>query len=119
MLNWDTGYDASGRPIEVAEAREVTKPFDSIPCRPYGAPQLAPDVVQSAERPGAIPAQNGPVNLTGDKDWTPQSKQSRQTPSGLGWNLGYFANVEPPKVLPFGRLIAWDPVQQQPSMEAR
>ena len=29
---------------------------------------------------------------------------------GLGWNLAMYANVEPPKSKPFGRLIAWDPV---------
>jgi quinohemoprotein ethanol dehydrogenase len=34
-VNWTTGYDANGRPMEVTEARG-DKPFDSIP-GPYGA----------------------------------------------------------------------------------
>ena len=49
-VNWATGYDANGRPIEVAEARG-DKPYDSIP-GPVRSAQLAPDVVQSANRSG-------------------------------------------------------------------
>ena len=35
-VNWATGYDANGRPIEVADARVRDKAFDSVP-GPYGA----------------------------------------------------------------------------------
>ena len=31
----------------------------------------------------------------------------------LGWNVGFALNATPPKSLPFGRLIAWDPVKQK------
>jgi quinohemoprotein ethanol dehydrogenase len=60
-----------------------------------------------------IPAQNVPLNLTSDKAWTHNSNNPGQPHSGLGWNTGFFANVEEPKSQPFGRLIAWDPVKQQ------
>jgi quinohemoprotein ethanol dehydrogenase len=33
--------------------------------------------------------------------------------SGLGWNLGMDANTRPPQSKLFGRLVAWDPVQQK------
>jgi quinohemoprotein ethanol dehydrogenase len=110
-VNWATGYDANGRPIEVAEARG-DKPFDSIPGA-YGAHNWHPMSFNPQTGFVYIPAQNVPVNLTGDKDWTHNSNNPGQPHSGLGWNLGYFANVEPPKSQPFGRLIAWDPVKQQ------
>jgi glucose dehydrogenase len=112
-VNWATGYDANGRPIEVAEARG-DKPFDSIP-GPYGAHNWHPMSFNPQTGLVYIPAQNIPVNLTGDKTWTHNSNNPGQPHSGLGWNLGYFANVEPPKSQPFGRLIAWDPVKQQHS----
>jgi hypothetical protein len=35
-VNWATGYDANGRPMEVAESRSPDQPFDAIP-GPFGA----------------------------------------------------------------------------------
>src|ERR1700732_4560278 len=109
-VNWATGNDAIGRPIEVAEARG-DKPYDSIP-GPYGAHNWHPMSFNPQTGLAYIPAQNVPVNLTGDKAWTHNSNNPGQPHSGLGWNLAYFANVEPPKSQPFGRLIAWDPIKQ-------
>jgi quinohemoprotein ethanol dehydrogenase len=48
-----------------------------------------------------------------DKNWTFNGNQPGEPHGGLGWNLAMFANVEAPKSKPFGRLIAWDPVQQK------
>jgi quinohemoprotein ethanol dehydrogenase len=48
-----------------------------------------------------------------DKNWTFNGNQPGEPHGGLGWNLAMFANVEPPKSKPFGRLIAWDPVAQR------
>ena len=53
-VNWATGYDANGRPIEMPEARSPDEPFEVIP-GPYRRAQLASDVVQSADRAG-LPA---------------------------------------------------------------
>src|SRR5947209_15959006 len=33
--------------------------------------------------------------------------------AGVGWNIGFNFDAEPPKNQPFGRLIAWDPVKQK------
>jgi quinohemoprotein ethanol dehydrogenase len=115
-VNWATGYDADGRPIEVTQARG-DKPFDSIP-GPYGAHNWHPMSFNPQSGLVYIPVQNVPVNLTGDKTWTHNSNNPGQPHSGLGWNLAYFANVEPPKSKPFGRLIAWDPVKQKEAWRA-
>ena len=48
-VNWATGYDANGRPIEIKEARGEAA-YDSIP-GPGRRAELASDVVQSADRP--------------------------------------------------------------------
>jgi quinohemoprotein ethanol dehydrogenase len=110
-VNWATGYDANGRPIEVAEARG-DKPFDAIP-GPYGAHNWHPMSYNPQTGLVYLPAQNVPLNLTQEKEFTQGAVVPGKAQSGTGWNLGYAINVEPPKSKPFGRLIAWDPVKQQ------
>src|SRR6266403_1223371 len=110
-VNWATGYDASGRPIEVPEARG-DKSFDSIP-GPYGAHNWHPMSFNPQTGFVYIPAQNVPMNLTAQKNWTHNASVPGNPMSGLGWNLGYDVNLTPPKSQPFGRLIAWDPVKQE------
>ena len=110
-VNWATGYDASGRPIEVPEARG-DKSFDSIP-GPYGAHNWHPMSFNPQTGLVYIPAQNVPMNLTAQKSWTHNASIPGNPMSGLGWNLGYDVNLTPPKSRPFGRLIAWDPVKQE------
>ena len=111
-VNWATGYDANGRPIEVAEARSPDKPFDTIP-GPYGAHNW--HSMSFNPRTGLVylPAQSVPVNLMDNKDWKMNGNKPGEPHGGLGWNVAMFANVVPPKGTPFGRLIAWDPVQQK------
>ena len=52
-VNWASGYDKDGRPIELPAARDGAKPYDAIPA--LRRAQLAPDVVQPADRVG-LPA---------------------------------------------------------------
>ena len=110
-VNWATGYDANGRPIEVPEARG-DKPFDAIP-DPHGATNWHPMSYNPITGYAYIPAQHVPMNLTAQKNWTHNASIPGNPMSGLGWNLGYDVNVVPPKSKPFGRLIAWDPVKQE------
>jgi quinohemoprotein ethanol dehydrogenase len=110
-VNWATGYDKNGRPIEVAEARSTDRPRDSIP-GPYGAHNWASMSFNPRTGLVYLPAQNVPLNLMDDKNWT-MGNNPGEPHGGLGWNLAMFANVEPPKSKPFGRLIAWDPVRQK------
>ena len=110
-VNWATGYDANGRPIEVPEARG-DKSFDAIP-DPHGAHNWHPMSYNPITGYAYIPAQNIPMNLTAQKEWKHNASVPGNPMSGLGWNLGFDVNVTPPKSKPFGRLIAWDPVKQE------
>jgi quinohemoprotein ethanol dehydrogenase len=109
-VNWATGYDANGRPIEVPESRG-DQPFDAIP-DPHGATNWMPLSYNPITGYAYIPAQHVPMTLTAQKEWKHNASVPGVPMSGLGWNLGYDVNAVPPKSKPFGRLIAWDPVKQ-------
>lgn len=111
-VNWATGYDKNGRPMEVAESRSVDKPYDAIP-GPYGAHNWHPMSFNPQTGLVYLPAQNVPVNLMDDKAWTFNGAKPMQPGGNTGWNTAKFLNAEPPKSKPFGRLLAWDPVQQK------
>jgi quinohemoprotein ethanol dehydrogenase len=111
-VNWATGYDATGRPIETAEARPTDRPFDAIP-GPYGAHNWHSMSFNPQTGLVYLPTQNIPINLMDDKNWSFNSNKPGQPGSGTGWNTGNLINVTPPKSKPFGRLIAWDPVQKK------
>ena len=65
-VNWATGYDANGRPIEVPAARGAA-PHDSIP-GPYGAHNWHPMSFNPQTGLVYLPAQGMPVNLTAEQD---------------------------------------------------
>jgi quinohemoprotein ethanol dehydrogenase len=110
-VNWATGYDANGRPLEVAEARGE-QPFDCIP-GPYGAHNWHPMSFNPQTGLVYLPAQNIPIRVVEEKTWTRNANSPGQLHSELGWNLGFNVDAAPPKSLPFGRLLAWDPVKQK------
>jgi quinohemoprotein ethanol dehydrogenase len=116
-VNWATGYDADGRPIEVAEARSPDKSFDSIP-GPFGAHNWHPMSYNPQTGLVYLPAQGVPLNLTGEKTLTQNAPAPFKFGSTTGWNVGFTLNATPPKNLPFGRLIAWDPVKQTEAWRA-
>jgi len=116
-VNWATGYDASGRPIEVPEARSPDKSFDSIP-GPFGAHNWHPMSFNPQTGLVYLPAQGVPLNLTGEKTLVQNAQGSNKFGGTTGWNVGFSLNTEPPKNPPFGRLIAWDPVKQREAWRA-
>jgi quinohemoprotein ethanol dehydrogenase len=116
-VNWATGYDASGRPIEVPEARSPDKSFDSIP-GPFGAHNWHPMSFNPQTGLVYLPAQGVPLNLTGEKTLVQNAQGSNKFGGTTGWNVGFSLNAEPPKNPPFGRLIAWDPVKQKEAWRA-
>jgi quinohemoprotein ethanol dehydrogenase len=81
--------------------------------RPVRRPQLAIDVVQSADRARLSARAERAPEPDGQQELDDGRQQARRAHGGLGWNVAMFANVEPPKSKPFGRLIAWDPVRQK------
>ena len=111
-VNWAIGYDTNGRPIEMTEARSTDRPYDSIP-GPFGAHNWQPMSFNPQTGLVYLPAQNVPLNLMDNKAWKMGGNKPGEPHGGLGWNVAMFANVEPPKSKPFGRLIAWDPVQRK------
>lgn len=113
-VNWATGYDKNGRPIEVAAARQNEKPGDSIP-GPFGAHNWQSMSYSPQTGLAYLPAQNIPLSLMDDKDWKFNENAPARPHSALGWNTAMFINAAPPTSKPFGRLIAWDPVAQKPA----
>ncbi len=111
-VNWATGYDAKGRPIETPEARVVDRPREIIPSA-YGARNWHPMSFNPQTGLAYMPVQGVPINLMDNKNWKMNGNTPGEPHGGMGWNLAMYANVEPPKSKPFGRLIAWDPVQQK------
>lgn len=111
-VNWASGYDAKGRPIETAIARAGDRPREIIPSA-YGARNWHSMSFNPATGLVYMPVQNVPVTLLDNKDWKFNGATPLEPHSNLGWNLAMFANAEPPKSAPFGRLLAWDPVAQK------
>jgi quinohemoprotein ethanol dehydrogenase len=111
-VNWATGYDKDGRPLETPEARVVDRPREVIPSA-YGAHNWHPMSFNPMTGLVYLPVQNIGVNLMDNKNWTFGGNTPGEPHGGLGWNLAVYANVEPPKSAPFGRLVAWDPVNQK------
>lgn len=111
-VNWATGYDKNGRPMETAMAREADRPREIIPSA-FGAHNWHSMSYNPTTGLVYLPAQSIPLTLMDNKKWTFNGERPGEPHSNMGWNLATFANVEPPKSAPFGRLIAWDPIQQK------
>lgn len=115
-VNWATGYDASGRPIEVPAARGDA-PYDSIP-GPFGAHNWHPMSYNPQTGLVYLPAQGVPLNLTPEKSVVQNAPTPGKFGGTTGWNVGFVLNGEPPKAPAFGRLLAWDPVKQKEAWRA-
>lgn len=111
-VNWASGYDKRGRPIELPEARSTDEPFDAIP-GPFGGHNWHSMSFSPQTGLAYFPAQNIPLVLAEDKKWAYNKAQPGQAMAGVGWNLAMTVNPRPPTSAPFGRLIAWDPVTQK------
>ena len=110
-VNWATGYDKHGRPIETPLARS-REAFDSVP-GPFGGHNWHAMSFNPKTGLAYFPVQNVPINLAEDKDWRFNENKPGQPQSGTGWNTGMLVNTQPPKSKAFGRLVAWDPVKQK------
>jgi quinohemoprotein ethanol dehydrogenase len=115
-VNWATGYDANGRPIELPAARGDA-PYDSIP-GPFGAHNWHPMSYNPQTGLVYLPAQGVPLNLTPEKSVVQNAPTPGKFGGTTGWNVGFVLNGEPPKAPAFGRLLAWDPVKQKEAWRA-
>lgn len=111
-VNWASGYDKNGRPIETEIARTGDRPREIIPSV-FGARNWHSMSYNPQTGLAYMPVQNVPVTMMDNREWKFNAQNVFEPHSGLGWNLGMVLNAEPPKSQPFGRLVAWDPVKQQ------
>lgn len=111
-VNWASGYDEKGRPIEISEAEYKSGAYEAIP-GPYGGHNWHSMSYNPNTGLVYIPAQGVPIVIEDDKNWEHNSMESGGPHSGIGWNLGILASAVPPKGVAFGHLLAWDPVKQK------
>ncbi|MDM0058845.1 PQQ-dependent dehydrogenase, methanol/ethanol family [Variovorax fucosicus] len=111
-VNWASGYDAKGRPIETAIARTGDRPREIIPSA-MGARSWHSMSFNPGTGLTYMPVQSIPMTIMDNKNWKFNVPEPGAPYSNMGWNLGIYANVEPPTSKPFGKLVAWDPVQQK------
>lgn len=111
-VNWASGYDKNGRPIETPMARVADRPREIIPSA-FGARNWHSMSFNPQTGLVYMPVQGVPLTLMDNKNWSFNGVRPGEPHSGMGWNLATFANVEPPKSAPYGRLVAWDPVLQK------
>jgi len=114
-MNWATGLDENGRPIEAPNARQTSGEGVAIFPGPHGAHNWHPMAYSPQTQLAYIPAQ-----------MLPQLFQDEKTPSDpeAYWNIGYSLSAGVPVDFPAGTvgafrslnqgwLIAWDPVEQK------
>ena len=111
-VNWASGYDETGRPIEISEAEYKDGAYEAIP-GPYGAHNWHPMAFNPQTGLVYIPAQGVPIVIESDDSWVHNSNEGGGPHNNLGWNLGVLVSAVPPQSLPFGHLLAWDPVKQE------
>ena len=114
-MNWATGLDENGRPIEAANARVTDgEPIPIFP-GPLGAHNWHPMAYSPREKLAYIPAQIIPQLY--------QDHQTAPDPDAY-WNLGYNLSAGIPPEFPTGTvdafrqlnqgwLVAWDPIKQE------
>ncbi len=111
-VNWATGYDKKGRPLETKNEHS-DGPYEATP-GPYGAHNWHPMSFNPTTGLVYLPAQNVPLALIDDKKWKyGQPVIQGQPAAALGWNTAKMLNPIAPQAKPFGRLIAWDPINQK------
>ena len=110
-VNWATGYDANGRPIELPAARG-DEPFDSVPGS-LGAHNWHPMSFNPQTGLVYLPVQHVPFLITAEKTFEQNAVAPGKFGSLTGLNLGFTLFDTPLKAPPFGRLLAWDPVKQK------
>lgn len=111
VVNWASGYDINGKPIETAAARSP-EPTEAIP-GPFGAHNWHAMSYSPITGLVYIPTQNVPLVLSDDLAWEQNKPKPGQPMAGIGANFGVTVNAKPPAGKPWGQLLAWDPVKQK------
>jgi quinohemoprotein ethanol dehydrogenase len=112
-INWATGLDANGRPIENPASRYVSSPNMSIP-GPYGAHNWQPMAFNPKEKLVYIPVINVPFTYGNDPNYKHTQGAWNLAVDGLLNSLPD-GDAQRKALLPAlnGDLVAWDPVAQK------
>lgn len=110
-VNWASGYDEKGRPMEISEAEYKSGSYEAIP-GPNGAHNWHSMSFNPTTGLVYIPAQGIPIVIENDPNWVANSAESGAFASGTGWNTGVLSSATPKKSATFGHLLAWDPVKK-------
>jgi quinohemoprotein ethanol dehydrogenase len=114
-VDWATGLDAKGRPIEAEGARYGVEPITLLP-GPLGGHNWHPMAFNPELDLAYIPAQEVPFDF---------AKDTRHNTRPVTWNTGADFTAEVPDIVSRadlralrasrkGRLIAWDPLAGEP-----
>lgn len=95
-INWASGYDKNGRPLETPQYAAGDKPREIIPT-PFGAHTWQSMSFSPRTGLAYVPAQGVPLTLMDNKDWKPNGVRPGEPQSNTGWNTAMFANAEPPR----------------------
>jgi quinohemoprotein ethanol dehydrogenase len=119
-LNWATGLDEKGRPIEADFARYSDGKNYYISPGPYGGHNWQPMAFNRKTGLMYVPAHNASLAYRFNPDF--QFNKVSGAGSGSGWNVSFadklympteFDEEGPNFLAPYGRLVAWDPVNQK------
>ncbi len=114
-MNWASGIDETGRPIEIAGARYGDTPYLQTP-GPLGAHNWHPMAFNPDHNLAYIPAHEIPQAYGFDPRWAIKPAKWN---TGADFAAGLAVDL-PPGTMQFlraglkGRLIAWDPISQSP-----
>ncbi len=122
QINWATGLDENGRPIEAPFAR-YENPGENTVIAPgaYGGHNWQPQAFNRETKLMYIPTHTASITFSHETEDT-YNKVARGG-SGTGWNVSYADKLykpfgagsagAPDPLKPYGRTIAFDPVQQK------
>lgn len=114
FVNWASGYDENGRPIEVVGARPGQAAAIEVTPSALGAHNWHPMSYNPDTGLVYIPAQGIPITMLAESGERPFNQLAANSyGSGTGWNIGYYLNAVPPNGKAQGMLIAWDPITQK------
>ena len=115
-VNWATGYDANGRPIEVAAARARTSPTTPFPVRSARITGTRCPIIRRPD--SSICRRRTCRQPDRRKDVLAKRADPLKIRRHLGMECRLHAERYPAEGPAFGRLIAWDPVKQKEAWHA-
>ncbi len=113
-VNWASHVDyETGRPVENSEAAYYDQPYEAVP-GPYGGHNWQPMSFNNQTGLVYIPAQTVSMVMLHDPNYKfGDPSATMAIAAGNGWNHGALSAAMEKQYPVFGKLIAWDPVQQK------